>query len=99
MTNPIAGINGDAMVPEEGNRSTRTMSLIPTLRSVRRLTTSLLLLPVLAACGQGQSQPQAAAPPPPQVTVAKPSSKMIADQDEYVGRFVAVESIFRTARW
>jgi len=52
----------------------------------------------LAACGQSQSQPQAAAPPPPQVTVAKPVSKMIADQDEYVGRFVAVESVEVRAR-
>jgi len=52
----------------------------------------------LAACGQSQSQPQAAAPPPPPVTVAKPVSKMIADQDEYVGRFVAVESVEVRAR-
>src|SRR6202045_4323408 len=56
------------------------------------------LLPALAACGQGQSQPQAAAPPPPKVTVAKPVSRMIADQDEYVGRFVAVESVEVRAR-
>jgi RND family efflux transporter MFP subunit len=64
----------------------------------RRLTILLLLTPVLAACGQSQSQPQAAAPPPPQVTTAKPTSKMIADQDEYVGRFVAVESVEVRAR-
>src|ERR1700676_3068246 len=66
----------------------------------RRLTIPLLLLlmPVIAACGQSQSQPQAAAPPPPQVTIAKPVSKMIADQDEYVGRFVAVESVEVRAR-
>jgi len=53
--------------------------------------------PALAACEQSQSQP-AAAPPPPQVSVAKPISKMIADQDEYVGRFVAVESVEVRAR-
>jgi hypothetical protein len=41
---------------------------------------------------------QSAAPPPPQVTVAKPVSKMIADEDEYVGRFVAVESVEVRAR-
>jgi RND family efflux transporter MFP subunit len=83
------------------------MSLMPTLampplsatsKSMRRLTVLLLLLPALAACGQSQSQPQAATPPPPQVTIAKPTSKMVADQDEYVGRFVAVESVEVRAR-
>ena len=78
------------------------MSLIPTLlpplKSVRRPTILLLLVPALAACGQSQSQPQASAPPPPQVTIAKPVSKMIADQDEYVGRFIAVESVEVRAR-
>src|SRR6266852_5193331 len=73
--------------------------LVPRLKSVRLPTILLLLLllPALAACGQSQSQPQAA-PPPPQVTIAKPISKMIADQDEYVGRFVAVESVEVRAR-
>jgi RND family efflux transporter MFP subunit len=78
------------------------MSLMPTpmpmFRSLRRLTILLLLASVLSACGQSQSQPQAPAPPPPQVTTAKPTSKMIADQDEYVGRFVAVESVEVRAR-
>ena len=77
------------------------MSLMPTptqiLNLVRRLTILLLLAPVLAACGESQSQTPAA-PPPPQVTIAKPASKMIADQDEYVGRFVAVESVEVRAR-
>jgi RND family efflux transporter MFP subunit len=76
---------------------TSMMPLVPTLISLRRLTIPLLLVAVLAACGQSQSQPQAA-PPPPQVTIAKPTSKMIADQDEYVGRFVAVESVEVRAR-
>src|ERR1700719_2857759 len=57
----------------------------------------IALAPALAACGQAQSQ--AAAPPaPPAVTVAKPVCKMLADQDEYVGRFVAVESVEVRAR-
>jgi RND family efflux transporter MFP subunit len=73
-------------------------TLLPILKSVRLLTILLLLVPALAACGQSQSQPQASAPPPPQVTIAKPTSKMIADQDEYVGRFVAVESVEVRAR-
>jgi RND family efflux transporter MFP subunit len=58
----------------------------------------IALLPALAACGQSQSKTQPAAPPPPQVTVAKPVARMIADQDEYVGRFVAVESVEMRAR-
>ena len=44
----------------------------------------------LAACGQGQ---QAGGPPPPTVTVAKPVERTVVDQDEYVGRFVAVDSV------
>jgi RND family efflux transporter MFP subunit len=52
--------------------------------------------PGLAACEQGQSQPQTAAPP--EVTIARPVAKMIADEDEYVGRFVAVDSVEVRAR-
>jgi RND family efflux transporter MFP subunit len=56
----------------------------------------LLVLAALAALfplsGCGQSQ-QAAAPPPPTVTVAKPVQHAVVDQDEYVGRFVAVDSV------
>jgi len=70
-------------------------TLMPALRMARLLT--ILLVPALAACGQSQSQPQAS-PPPPRVTIAKPVSKMVADQDEYVGRFVAVESVEVRAR-
>jgi len=71
-------------------------TLMPTLRTASLLT--ILLLPALAACGrQSQSQPQASSLPP-QVTIAKPVSKMVADQDEYVGRFVAVESVEVRAR-
>src|SRR6202008_1145723 len=42
-------------------------------------------------------QPQAAAAPP-DVTIAKPVNRMLADQDEYVGRFVAIESVEMRAR-
>jgi RND family efflux transporter MFP subunit len=45
----------------------------------------------LAGCGQGQQK--ASAPPPPTVTVAKPAQRTVVDQDEYVGRFVAVDSV------
>lgn len=47
----------------------------------------------LAGCGSGQAPPQSGAPPPPQVTVAKPTVRTIVDQDEYVGRFTAVDSV------
>jgi RND family efflux transporter MFP subunit len=57
----------------------------------------IALAPALAACDQSQSKTQPAASPP-QVTVAHPVSRMIADQDEYVGRFVAVESVEVRAR-
>jgi RND family efflux transporter MFP subunit len=44
----------------------------------------------LAGCGQGQKQ---AGSPPPTVTVANPVQRTVVDQDEYVGRFVAVDSV------
>jgi multidrug efflux system membrane fusion protein len=53
------------------------------------------LAPVLAGCGEGAKQ---AAPPPPKVTVAKPVKRTIVDQDEYVGRFVAVDVVELRAR-
>jgi RND family efflux transporter MFP subunit len=48
-------------------------------------------LVALAGCGQGQKQ--ASAPPPPTVTVTRPVERTVVDQDEYVGRFVAVDSV------
>ena len=57
----------------------------------------LVLAPLLASCGESQ-QPTRAAPPPPSVTVAKPVARTIVDQDEYVGRFVAVDSVEIRAR-
>ena len=67
---------------------------------MRKLIFALMIAtaPALAACGQGQSQPRPAAPAPPTVTVAKPVGKLLADQDEYVGRFVALESVEVRAR-
>ena len=53
----------------------------------------------LAVAGCSEGQPQAkGAPPPPTVTVAKPVRKLVVDQDEYVGRFVAVDSVEIRAR-
>src|SRR5262249_53963672 len=67
---------------------------------MRKITLAAIVLiaAALAACGQGHSETKAAAPPPPQVTVAKPVTRQVADQDEYVGRFVAIESVEVRAR-
>ena len=52
----------------------------------------------LGACGQGQPQQGGGGPPPPTVTVAKPVQRTVTDQDEYVGRFVPVDSVEIRAR-
>jgi len=62
--------------------------------SVRLVALLLLLAPALTACGD--SQPPG--PPPPPVTVAKPVKQTVVDQDEYVGRFLAVDSVEVRAR-
>ncbi|MGB0083901.1 MAG: efflux RND transporter periplasmic adaptor subunit [Rhodomicrobiaceae bacterium] len=53
---------------------------------------------VLAACDGSQPSAKGAEPPPPQVTVAKPTKKLVTDFDEYVGRFVAVDAVEVRAR-
>ena len=50
----------------------------------------------LAACGQAEQQQ--AAPPPPAVTVSNPITRTVTDFDDYVGRFVAVDSVEIRAR-
>ena len=64
--------------------------------STRLAAAFLLLAPALVACGEAQKPP--AAPPPPQVTVAKPVQRAVIDKDEYVGRFIAVNSVEIRAR-
>src|SRR5262245_55240783 len=49
---------------------------------------------LLAGCGQEQQPAQA----PPAATVATPTKRTIVDSDEYVGRFVAVDSVEVRAR-
>jgi multidrug efflux system membrane fusion protein len=66
------------------------MTLAQTARRGGAIPAATLLL-VLAGCNQ--SQQQAGGPPPPAVTVAKPVQRTVVDQDEYVGRFVAVDSV------
>jgi RND family efflux transporter MFP subunit len=67
-----------------------------TLTSPLSVPVWLVVAAALGGCGQGPKQ-QAAAPPP-KVTVAKPVKRTIVDQDEYVGRFVAVDSVEIRAR-
>jgi RND family efflux transporter MFP subunit len=63
-----------------------------------RLAAALLLVgSALAGCGQ-QNQAAPAAPPPPTVTVANPVKRPVVDHDEYVGRFIAVDSVEVRAR-
>lgn len=60
------------------------------------LTAALFFAGALADCGEGQ--PQRAAAPPPTVTVSRPVQRTVVDQDEYVGRFIAVDSVEVRAR-
>ena len=66
------------------------------LRRLPRTAAALSLVLALAACGQGQQASNG--PPPPAVTVAKPVVRAVTDQDEYVGRFVAVDAVEIRAR-
>ncbi len=64
---------------------------MPKLVPARVAFVMLALAPALVACGEGA--PKQAAPPPPTVTVAKPQQQSVVDYDEYVGRFIAVDSV------
>ena len=66
------------------------------LVSAARISVGLMLALALAACGEATQQP--AAPPAPPVTVANPVKRSITDQDEYVGRFIAVDAVEIRAR-
>jgi RND family efflux transporter MFP subunit len=54
------------------------------------LLSAAALSVTMAGCGQGQQQNAQALPV---VTVANPAQRTVVDQDEYVGRFVAVDSV------
>ena len=49
----------------------------------------VMIGPLLMQCGDGKQ----AGPPPQPVTVSKPIQRTIVDLDEYVGRFVAINSV------
>jgi RND family efflux transporter MFP subunit len=57
----------------------------------------LALATLVASCGDGQ-QKQGGGPPPPTVTVATPLKRTLSDFDEYVGRFIPVDSVEVRAR-
>ena len=65
--------------------------------SPNRLAIGLAVALAAALAGCGDSQ-KAAAPPPPEVIVAAPVKRAVTDHDEYVGRFVAVDSVEVRAR-
>ena len=66
------------------------------IANTARWAAALSIAAALTGCGQGRHQ--AAAPAPPSVTVANPVQRTVVDQDEYVGRFVAVDSVDVRAR-
>lgn len=53
---------------------------------------------LVAGCERSQSNAQRPAAPPPIVTVAQPLKRLVANEDEQVGRFVAVEAVEVKAR-
>ncbi len=53
---------------------------------------------LLAGCERPRSDAQRPQPPPPIVTVAQPLKQMVANEDEQVGRFVAVDAVEVKAR-
>jgi RND family efflux transporter MFP subunit len=71
------------------------MQFAKAARFAALLVGAAMPLATLAGCGQGQ---QSAGPPPPTVTVANPVARTVVDHDEYVGRFVAVNSVEMRAR-
>lgn len=64
------------------------MAIVRAARAAR--LAGLVAATALAGCGQGGQQ---SAAPLPAVTVANPVQHTVVDQDEYVGRFTAVESV------
>ena len=68
----------------------------PSGAALRRSIIVMSLATLVVGCGD--SAQKQAAPPPPTVTVAKPVKRTVSDFDEYVGRFVAVNSVEVRAR-
>ena len=62
---------------------------LPVRNPFALLTTSLATVLLLAGC----APKPAAAPPPPSVTVSHPLQQTVIDWDDYVGQFVAMDSV------
>jgi RND family efflux transporter MFP subunit len=62
------------------------------------LLSTLILAAALTAAGCDKHPAAAGPPPAPSVTVAKPIPKVVAEWDEYTGRFTAVETVEVRAR-
>jgi len=76
-----------------------SLSLLRSLPFQRHLRPAALLLVIATlVAGCGEEKQAAAPPPPPAVTVAVPIKRTVFDFDEYVGRFVAVNSVEMRAR-
>ncbi len=73
-------------------------STIRRLRPITSLMFACAAAGLLSGCGKEQTQAQQQAPQAPQVTVAKPELRQVADYEEYVGRFVAVDYVEVRAR-
>jgi RND family efflux transporter MFP subunit len=65
------------------------------MRRILLLTASLAAVVSLSACGKAEQQ---GAPPAPPVSVAVPLSQKVIDWDDFVGRFVAQQSVDVRAR-
>jgi RND family efflux transporter MFP subunit len=63
-----------------------------------RLAILLTVAALITGCGEQKPAAGGGAPPPPSVTVAEPVKRTVFDYDEYVGRFVAIDSVEIRAR-
>ncbi len=76
--------------------ATWAISSFSLMRGARDAVLMGTLAALVASCGQEPKQ--AGAPPPPAVTVSQPIKRTVADFDEYVGRFTAINSVEVRAR-
>jgi RND family efflux transporter MFP subunit len=76
----------------------REISFSGTARAVPAALFAALVFAALSLAACGDAAQEQSAPPPPTVTVATPIKRTIVDQDEYVGRFVAVDTVEVRAR-
>jgi multidrug efflux system membrane fusion protein len=74
----------------------QNLTFLPSSAVLRRSIIVMSLATLVVGCGD--SAQKQAAPPPPSVTIAKPVKRTVSDFDEYVGRFVAVNSVEVRAR-